>query len=247
MVEITFLKQATWRPFAYFGLSHSFFTLNATTLINTWIVLFLLITFICIGRYFLKKENSVVRYLLLTNIQTFMNLTEQTLGTFIYHHFAFIFSLFIFILLCNCISIIPHTTEPTQDINTALALGLISFFYKEWYTIKAHGILGYLKEFLMPFFIMLPVNIIGHFSKIISISFRLFGNIFGGSVIMEIYKAFIGSSIIFQITGILTGMNFLILLFFGVFEGMIQAFVFTMLTLTYLALAIQEEPSATGD
>ena len=101
-----------------------------------------------------------------------------------------------------------------------------------------------MKEFFRPFFLMFPINLIGHFSKIISISFRLFGNIFGGSIIMELYKNLIAGSILRETLGIFTGINFILLIFFGIFEGLIQAFVFSILTLTYLSLAIQKEPAA---
>jgi F-type H+-transporting ATPase subunit a len=78
-------------------------------------------------------------------------------------------------------------------------------------------------------------------ATIISISFRLFGNIFGGSIISEIWFGFLGKSIFFELGGILTGVNFLVLGFFGMFEAFLQAFVFTMLTLTYLSIGIQHE------
>lgn len=133
----------------------------------------------------------------------------------------------------------PLIEEPTRDLNTTLALGCISFFYKEYQTIAVHGIMHYFKEFLHPFVIMFPINVIGHFSKIISISFRLFGNIFGGSIIIQLYTKSIGSSVILELIGLASGMNLLMIAFFVLFEGIIQAFVFTMLTLTYLAIALQ--------
>jgi F-type H+-transporting ATPase subunit a len=87
---------------------------------------------------------------------------------------------------------------------------------------------------------MLPLNVIGKLSSIISISFRLFGNIFGGAIITKLYFGAIGGSIILELLGLLSGLNFLIVAFFTLFEGLLQAFVFAMLTLTYLALSTQE-------
>lgn len=98
-----------------------------------------------------------------------------------------------------------------------------------------------MKEFFHPFFVMFPLNLISHFSKIISISFRLFGNIFGGSIITQIYTSAISVSFFAELFGLFSGINFLVLSFFILFEGLIQAFVFTMLTLTYLAIAVQSE------
>jgi F-type H+-transporting ATPase subunit a len=88
---------------------------------------------------------------------------------------------------------------------------------------------------------LFPLNVIGKLSSIVSISFRLFGNVFGGSIISKIYLSFISGSIIFETIGLLSGINFLIIIFFGLFEGFIQAFVFAMLTMTYLSVAIQSE------
>lgn len=244
MADIGTFDAPTWNPLSFFGFEHDALKINAITIKNTWFILAILFVVCFICRLFAKKRSSVVRYVVASGLQSFIDLITQSLGSFFYGHFSFITAIFLFIMLCNCIAVIPWATEPTQDINTALALGLVSFFYKEYYGIKAQGLWTYLQEFFHPFFLMFPVNLIGHFSKVISISFRLFGNIFGGSIIMELYKGAIGGSLLLETFGILSGLNFIILIFFGVFEGLIQAFVFTMLTLTYLTLAIQEEPAA---
>lgn len=243
MADIEVLEQHTWNLGTYFGVDSTLLTINSTTVLNTWFILLLLTILLCIFRLFLPYKTSIMRFLIVSGVTSFMDLITQTLGKFIYGHFVFITSLFIFIMLCNCIAVIPWTTEPTQDLNTALALGLVSFFYKEFYAITTQGFRRYAQEFFRPFFLMFPVNVIGHFSKVISISFRLFGNIFGGSIIMELYKSVISGSLIFELFGLCSGINFVILLFFGIFEGLIQAFVFSMLSLTYLALALQEEPA----
>jgi F-type H+-transporting ATPase subunit a len=147
----------------------------------------------------------------------------------------------VFILICNIISLIPWLEEPSSDLSTTLGLGITSFIYIQAWSIKANGFLGYLKGFLEPFFFLLPLNVIGLFASIISISFRLFGNIFGGFVITKLYLQFIGGKPLLEIIGIVSGLNILLVLFFVLFAGFIQAFVFSMLSLTYLSLAIQKE------
>ncbi len=131
--------------------------------------------------------------------------------------------------------------EPTKDINTTLALGLISFFYIQTVAIYKQGILAYIKEYFSPFVFMFPLNIVGKLASIVSISFRLFGNIFGGSIIPKIYFGLIQGSLIGETIGLVLGLNFSLVLFFTLFEGSLQAFVFTMLTLTYLSIAIHGE------
>jgi F-type H+-transporting ATPase subunit a len=235
-----FNAEHVWHPLSLFGIDIPFVAISIATLVNTWIVLLVLTVFIVVFRY-LTTKSAVATFLVHSSVNSFIELCVQSLGTFNYHHFVFVFSIFVFILFCNWIALIPFVEEPTKDINTTLALGCISFFYKEFYAIKTHGIVAYFKEFFHPFFVMFPLNFISHFSKIISISFRLFGNIFGGSIITHIYTSAVSLSFFTELFGLVTGMNFLVLGFFIIFEGLIQAFVFTMLTLTYLAIAVQSE------
>jgi len=241
MKGIDLLGGKVWKPFAAFGLDHPFFSINAHTVTNTWITLLVLLLLLLPIRYFLKHKLGVVRYILITFIKALMDLTQQTLNRFSFKHFSFFAAIFIFIVFCNIISIIPWVEEPTRDINTTLALGLISFIYTQTYAIKHQGLWGYLKEYFAPFFLMAPLNIIGELATIVSLSFRLFGNIFGGSIISTIYFSVIQGSVLFETLGLLSGINFGITIFFTLFEGFLQAFVFSMLTLTYLSIAIQED------
>ena len=115
--------------------------------------------------------------------------------------------------------------------------------YVQFVSIQARGLMPYISDFFQPFFVMLPLNIIGKLSAIVSISFRLFGNIFGGAIITKLYFSMISGSILLESIGLLSGINFLIIAFFTLFEGLLQAFVFAMLTLTYLSVGCQKEGS----
>ncbi|NRB21473.1 F0F1 ATP synthase subunit A [Candidatus Dependentiae bacterium] len=229
-----------WYPL-YPHLAHSHFRLNSETIINTWIMLGIGFLLLLPVRRLLRKKDGIARYLAISFVSSFVDLTKQTLGTLHRRHFYFITALFCFIFLCNLASIIPWVEEPTSDLNTTLALGIISFMYIQYYAIKKNGVKEYLKSYLSPFFIMLPLNIIGKLASIGSMSFRLFGNIFGGSIISKIWTKVISGSVLWESVGILSGMNLLITGFFGLFEGFLQAFVFAMLTVTYLSIAIQDE------
>jgi F-type H+-transporting ATPase subunit a len=177
---------------------------------------------------------------------------------------------------------LPFVKEATEDLNTALACGICSFIYVQYQRIKLEGFWGYLKQYFQPIFILFPLNIIGEFAKVASMSFRLFGNILGGSIIVVIalqamqpyrkhfmiYVAialpllWVFSKIINSRSHILIRMfvsiNTLIvfviawlLMFFGLFEAVVQAFVITMLTVTYLSLvggnAEVTKETATGE
>ena len=137
-------------------------------------------------------------------------------------------ALFLFLLCSNWIGIIPHLEEPTKDINTPLGLGIMGFFIAHFAGIKAKGFKAYAKEYLEPFPLWLPLNIVDELSKVVSISFRLFGNIMGGSIIVLVISHLIYSLILPPA----------LYAFFVLFVGAIQAFVFTMLTLVYISLKV---------
>ncbi|MEK9657086.1 MAG: F0F1 ATP synthase subunit A [bacterium] len=132
---------------------------------------------------------------------------------------------------------IPNFKEPTRSINTDLALALMVFIIVHVNSISKRGIKDYLKQYwgdvipchgwwllLAPVNILMMINIIGEFSSVISHSFRLFGNIFGGFMIIAIVSSVI------QHVFIPIGLS----AFFGLFAGIIQAFVFTMLAVVYI-------------
>ncbi len=243
MEDLELTPDHLWRPLAWLNIKHPFFTIDSSIVFHTWMVLGLLLCFILLARYALNYKKSVGYFLVTKFVRSFMDLISQTLGGFFYNHFTFITALFLFILFCNSAPAVPWLEEPTRDINTTLSLGIISFVYTQWYSIKMHGLGAYLKSYLAPIVIMLPLNIIGKLSNIISISFRLFGNIYGGSTIASKYADIIEGSVVWETLGLFSGLNFIILFFFGLFEGLLQAFVFAMLTLTYLSIALQvDEP-----
>lgn len=226
--------------FLRFGLTNPLWEVNPTTIIHTWIAMGILLGIIIFARLAVTSKNDgVARFLVLSFVRFFKDLITQSLEQFNYTHFCMVTTLFTFILLCNSISIIPGLEEPTRDLNTTLAMGLLSFFYTQIYSIYTNGIVAYIKEYFAPFFIMFPLNVVGQIASIVSISFRLFGNIFGGSTIAQLYtNGLLSGSIYGEVFGILTGANFLVIGFFGLFEGFIQAFVFAMLSLTYLSIAV---------
>jgi F-type H+-transporting ATPase subunit a len=157
--------------------------------------------------------------------------------------FPLICSLFLFLFLANFMGFPPFDLfeEPTADINCTLALGTMAVAIATACGIRAKGIGGYTAEMMGPLWsqpgiagklsalFFFPLNVIGELSKIVSISFRLFGNIIGGAIIIVVV-----SQLVYNF-GLPLGLDF----FFVFFVGAIQAFVFTMLTLTYIAVAIK--------
>ncbi len=213
--------------------------LNGHTIRDTWILLIIIFFVSAVIRYILTKDTPL-KYALIHLIKSVFSLVEQSIGYISLTHTSFIGTLFIFISLANILSLIPGVEEPTTDLNTTLALGFISFLYTQCTTIYMHGFGNYIKGYFKPFFIMLPLNIIGKISSVASLSFRLFGNIFSGAIISSVYFGMLSQSWVYQIIG-LCSTNILILGFFTLFEGFLQALVFTMLSLTYLSIALSGE------
>ena len=237
------LGEAPWRPLAHLGLTHPFFNLTKETIVHTWIILGLLLPLLILINWFLRKKGSIVYFLATSFVSYFNSLCKQTLGHVEFKHLAFITTIFCFIFSANLFAVIPWIEEPTKDLNTTLALGISAFLYIQYYAIKANGIWDYTKEYFSPFFLMLPLNIVGKVASVVSLSFRLFGNIFGGFIIAKIYLGLIEGSMLAETVGMFSGVALIITLFFGLFEGFLQAFVFSMLTLTYLSIALQGEGS----
>ncbi|MFA6065744.1 MAG: FoF1 ATP synthase subunit a [Candidatus Babeliaceae bacterium] len=256
-----------WYPLSFLGIHSPFMALNAHTLVFTWATLILIFIGSCLCRWALRDEKSIASHIIISGINTLKDLLNQSIDHFEYKYFAFITTLFIFIFVCNSLILIPHLEEPTKDLNTTFALALMAFFYIQKESIRHHGLFGYLKDFFkIPFtfdatknlapldliiipakaivnlasaLFTLPLELIGRVATIISLSFRLFGNIFGGSIISALWQKLLTKSVFLQFFGIFSGFNLIIALFFGLFEGFIQAFVFTILTLTYLSLALR--------
>ena len=132
--------------------------------------------------------------------------------------------------------LLPAFEEPTSDYNVPLALALLFVVgIGHMAHMRKHGIWGYVKSYFDPGgimgLVMFPLNVVGKIAEVVSISFRLFGNIFGGVVILVVVGGLLHHLLL--PVGLMG--------FFGIFVGTIQAFVFTMLALTYISLGVAED------
>ncbi|MCA9860050.1 MAG: F0F1 ATP synthase subunit A [Thermomicrobiales bacterium] len=128
--------------------------------------------------------------------------------------------------------LVPILRPPTADLNMTLAMAIVSFTAIQYYGIKSHGVGGRIKHMANPPFLF-PIEVIGEFSRIISLSARLFGNVFAGEALLGVMYA-ITAKIGFLVIPVLVPVVFL---FLELMFGTIQALVFAMLTLVYIAIA----------
>ena len=138
-------------------------------------------------------------------------------------------SFFLFILCANLIGLIPGFAPPTSNFNVTFALGVTSFVAYNVYGFREQGV-DYLKHFVGPIWwlgiLMVPLELIDNFVRPFSLGLRLFGNMTGDHVVLEIFT---------NLTKVVVPVAFYAL---GAFVSLIQAFVFTLLSLVYVSLAV---------
>ncbi len=161
----------------------------------------------------------------------------------------FFIALFIFIFLLNQFGMLPFKAfdlpfggSPTADLNTVVPLALVVFFRIQIVALRKKG-LAYFGHLLKPFPVLLPINIIDEILRPVTLAARLFFNIFVGELLFIIVSSIILARIkigFFDLSMGVAVVPFLIQ-FFNFFVGTIQAFVFTLLAIVYLSLAIADE------
>lgn len=142
-----------------------------------------------------------------------------------------IITLFLFLLVSNWIGLIPTMSSPTSDLNTTLGLALIVVVYLHFLGVYFKGF-KYFKHFFQPIAPFVILNIIEEVAKPVTLAFRLFGNILAGEIMIII---------LLKLIPMWMPIPSVLWLAFSLFIGAVQAFIFTMLAMSYIAGAIQEE------
>jgi len=196
------------------------------TLIVSWIVVILFIIFARIITLNLKMRPGYVQNAIEMLLTVIEDQIEPMLPGEGRKFLPFIGTIFIFVGLGNLIGVIPGVPNPTGDLNTTLGLALVVFLVSHYQGMKENGVWGYLKGFTEPVFFLLPLNIISELAKPISHSFRLFGNIVGGGIIITIIYQAVPGLIPVPIHA-----------WFDLFIGAIQALIFGMVAIAYISVA----------
>jgi F-type H+-transporting ATPase subunit a len=159
------------------------------------------------------------------------NLLIETMGPHGKTYFPLIATLALFILTSNLIGLIPGFESPTSNLNTTVSMALCVFFMTHIVGVKIHGV-KYLKQFMGPVWwltpLMMPIEIVSHLSRPLSLSVRLFGNIQGGHIVL---------AVLFILVPLLVPLPILIL---KIFISIIQTLVFVLLSMMYIAGAMEE-------
>lgn len=141
------------------------------------------------------------------------------------HYIPFIGTLFLFILTANVLSVIPGFSPPTGSFSTTAALAICVFIAVPVFGVSSKGWRGYLQAYIKPTFIMLPFNILGEITRTLALAVRLYGNMMSGTVIVAILLAVV--PLFFP----------LVMHLLGLLTGVIQAYIFSILAMVYIASA----------
>ena len=205
----------------------------------SWLAMAIIIGLALLARFSLKKTAPTgVQNLLETVVSWLSSSIEELMGPEGKHYLSLIGSLFLFILVCNLQGLVPGFDSPTANINTTLALALVAFSATHYIGLKRHGI-GYIKHFMGPMWglapLMLPIEFISHLARIMSLTFRLFGNMVAKHKLLLVLALLMPYGAPIPILGL------------GLLVSFVQAYVFTLLTMLYLSGSIEHAHIGGGD
>jgi F-type H+-transporting ATPase subunit a len=158
---------------------------------------------------------------------------EQVIGHGYQRFQAYVTCIFLFVLINNLSGLIPGIDAPTTSIMVTLGLAVPTFLFYNYHGLRAQGPIGYVKHFAGPVWwmawLIFPIEIVSHLARVMSLSVRLYANMFAGDLVTLVFFSLIpvGIPVIFL------GLH--------IFVSLIQAFVFMLLTMIYLSLAVAHE------
>lgn len=210
--------------------------INAT-IVNTWVVMAVLTGASVLITWRLKPEAPASRWrtaleVIVTAIEgQIAEITRRPSSQFI----PFVGTLFLFVAVSNLLLVVPGFEPPTASLSTTTALALSVLIAVPVFGIASRGIGGYLRTYLEPTALMLPFNIISEFTRGLALAIRLYGNIMSGAVIAAI------------LLGVAPFFFPVVMDMLGLLTGLIQAYIFAVLAMVYIAAATGPAAKPTPD
>ena len=200
------------------------------TILNSWLVIALitLVAWLTTRKLTVTKQVSRWQTALEALVLWLQREANETSGSRTNQYLGMAMGLFCFILVCNLLTFIPWFRPPTASLSTTMALASVVFLAIPYFAVKNAGIKGYLKKFIEPIPLMLPMNIFSEFFSVFAMGLRLFGNMLSGVMFASILSAFVPfvAPLSMQTLGLLT--------------GSIQAYIFALLAVVYSS-SVKEE------
>jgi F-type H+-transporting ATPase subunit a len=200
-----------------------------TTVVTTWVIMGLLWLFSWLVSRNLRLEPGPLQ----TVIEGIVSAIEGAIAAVAPQHtqniMPFIGSLWIYLVIANLSGLIPGAHSPTRDLSATAALAFLVFLSTHWFGIRIQGVKNYMRHYLLPSPVLLPFHIISEITRTIALAVRLFGNI------MSLEMA---ALLILLVAGFLAPVPILML---HIVEALVQAYIFGMLALIYVAGSIQSQ------
>ncbi|MGZ8365096.1 MAG: F0F1 ATP synthase subunit A [Nitrospira sp.] len=203
----------------------------AEPVLTTWGIMFALVVGSWIGTRRLSLDPGPVQVVLEGLLGAAAEAIRAVMPAQTARLLPFIATLWLFIMVANLSGLIPGVHAPTGDLSTTAALAVIVFLSVHWFGIRSEGIRAYLRHYLAPMPIMLPFHLMSELTRTLALAIRLFGNI------MSLEMA---ALLVLLVAGFLVPIPLLIL---HIIEALIQAYIFGMLALIYIAGAIHSQES----
>ncbi len=159
-------------------------------------------------------------------------LIEEMTGESSRRYLPLVATIGLFVLVANLMAVLPYVDAPTANISTPAALAVIVFVSVHYFGIRELGLGSYLRSFAQPSVLLLPMNLLGHLTRTFSLAIRLFGNMLSHQIIVAVLLV------------VLPLVIPAVLEVFGLFIGVLQAYIFTILTVVYVAGAVRAEGEA---
>lgn len=199
------------------------------TVITTWVVMILLLLLCWLTTRKLAMQPRTVQ----SALEGIVSAIESSISAVAPQHakqlLPFVGSLWVYLVIANLVGLIPGLHSPTRDISATAALAILVFFAAHWFGIRDQGIKNYLRHYLSPSPILLPFHIISEITRTLALAIRLFGNM------MSLEMA---ALLILLVAGFLVPIPILML---HVIEALVQAYIFGMLALLYIAGGLQSQ------
>jgi F-type H+-transporting ATPase subunit a len=197
------------------------------TVATTWGIMLLLVGTSWLSTRQLKLHPGPGQVALEGIVGAIQDAIDAVLPEYTAQILPFVASLWIFVVIANLIGIVPGLHGPTGDLSTTAALAVVVFLSVHWFGIRIHGLKQYLRHYVEPNPILLPFHIVSEISRTVALAVRLFGNIFS----LEM-----AALMVLLVAGFLVPVPVLLL---HIIEALVQAYIFGMLALIYIAGGIQ--------
>lgn len=204
-------------------------TFHLDTLMMTWLTMAIIILFAVLATRNLKIKPQGWQNFLEMVVDALLEQIDANMGPRGRKLAPLVITLFLFLVVGNELGLIPGFTSPTSDLNTTLGLALMIVVIVHILGVVNKGPVRYIKHFFEPYVPFVIINIIEELAKPITLSFRLFGNILAGEILLLI----LGMLVPYVVPTAW--------LAFSVFVGVVQAFIFTMLSISYLSNSLADD------